>query len=772
MGFIEAFLLTVCQSVMRLLVSNITNLLRVRMDIDGISIISGKTGTGKTNFCKTIFSSLAALNSFEAWDKIAHFEQIRAHILDAKIDSTHHSLDLCEIVDSSDILEKIYESIKQAGSNLRAQATAVSRELYSFLSEYAIVIDSNLLKDLSEGIVSDLSVLSDKRKCDHIENTLNHALAKSILNPFHPQDGSIIYEFDDYKGNIAFSAKPTPHGFGSVRGIKQIATAPFNHPVIYIDDPNIIDVLGSHNDYDEFLNDESRALHHKQLLNLLRSPKQDRTYQGDILFQYRFEILLGALSYLCDGVLKSKNPPHNYYGIGDDSKESLSERLMSMTSHDTGFSHRLSDAKAYREYIKSRQIPSDLRFMPRRGFTNKLASHGYELNTLSSGVKLLLILKLLIFKHVLPINGLLIIDKPEAYLNTEWQFIFAELLVVLNRFYGLKTVLITNSLVLIRSIDLYADKYEVSDVCRYYLAHHVDPTLPNQKDTAQTAASSSGTSNDSVQSASASSASAPNASSATAAKAASVNQDAEVSSHDSSYASSNASSNVHASTESSSHLHDAQGIASHDSANNIHGSATNDAVKGNAQQQSEKSQDEHAPKLPRELLLCQIDNVSSQSLIHMMFEHLMRPLYQVFDLENENDQRFSALEPPSEEQPATEDAESGAQDIAADYASGSVTSENGASNTTASSNEASSSGSYPSWAQQQTDSNKAAAQTLASATPSNSNSKRNDAHDPAGKAATHDGSNGHKHDDSFINELNELGDVPSWEMEVKIHDDL
>ena len=89
---------------------------------------------------------------------------------------------------------------------------------------------------------------------------------------------------------------------------------------------------------------------------------------------------------------------------------------------------------------------------------------------LSTGLKTFVILKTLLTNGTIERNGIVILDEPEIHLHPEWQLLFAELIVLLNKEFGVNILLNTHSPYFLRAIQVYSAKYEMSDMCKYYLA--------------------------------------------------------------------------------------------------------------------------------------------------------------------------------------------------------------------------------------------------------------------------------------------------------------
>lgn len=93
-----------------------------------------------------------------------------------------------------------------------------------------------------------------------------------------------------------------------------------------------------------------------------------------------------------------------------------------------------------------------------------------KIQNLSTGLKTFVILKMLLVNGHIKSNGTIILDEPEIHLHPEWQLLFAELIVLLHREFGLHILLNTHSPYFLNAIEVYSVKYGVDDKCKFYLA--------------------------------------------------------------------------------------------------------------------------------------------------------------------------------------------------------------------------------------------------------------------------------------------------------------
>ena len=89
---------------------------------------------------------------------------------------------------------------------------------------------------------------------------------------------------------------------------------------------------------------------------------------------------------------------------------------------------------------------------------------------LSTGLKTFAIIKMLLQNGTIEENGTIILDEPEIHLHPEWQIKFAELIVLLQKEFGMHILLTTHSPYFLKAIQVYSKKYEISDKCKYYMS--------------------------------------------------------------------------------------------------------------------------------------------------------------------------------------------------------------------------------------------------------------------------------------------------------------
>ena len=131
------------------------------------------------------------------------------------------------------------------------------------------------------------------------------------------------------------------------------------------------------------------------------------------------------------------------------------------------------NSKLEKFYLKLNELfEGDIILSNRGNYVYRRKNKGNELNliNLSAGLKSFAVLKMLLQNGTLEENGTIILDEPEIHLHPEWQIKFAELIVLLQKEFGMHILLTTHSPYFLKAIQVYSKKYEISDKCKYYMS--------------------------------------------------------------------------------------------------------------------------------------------------------------------------------------------------------------------------------------------------------------------------------------------------------------
>lgn len=103
-----------------------------------------------------------------------------------------------------------------------------------------------------------------------------------------------------------------------------------------------------------------------------------------------------------------------------------------------------------------------------------LRQEGYSgpimLDNLSMGLKAFTVIKMLLESDLLERKDVLVLDEPEIHLHPTWQITYAQIIVLLQKFFDLSIVITTHSNFFLKAIDVYTQKYGLRDKTHYYIS--------------------------------------------------------------------------------------------------------------------------------------------------------------------------------------------------------------------------------------------------------------------------------------------------------------
>lgn len=186
-----------------------------------------------------------------------------------------------------------------------------------------------------------------------------------------------------------------------------------NKEIIYMDDPFVLDDLGGlrwHIMFDEYE-------HRQDLLKKLVNEKtvEEFSVVDELVVQKKLEKILDKMQGVCDGDIESDDRNTFVY--------------------------------------KTDRLNGNL-----------------EMMNLSTGLKSFAILRRLLQNGNIDENGTIILDEPEIHLHPEWQLKFAEIIVLVQKEFRANILLNTHSPYFLNAIEVYSQKYNIGNICKYYLA--------------------------------------------------------------------------------------------------------------------------------------------------------------------------------------------------------------------------------------------------------------------------------------------------------------
>ena len=277
----------------------------------------------------------------------------------------------------------------------------------------APIITLELVRTLSGRIKQVLDIPEEQTFIRVLENTLKQEFSSKVMNFHHSHDiGKIALQIK----NKTLQMYIKNNKITQAKNLLELQTQ-----AIYLDDPFVLDELElkSQGLFGEQMQYSDSVTHRGHLKNLLKAETTSQnveTAMKQIVADTKLKKILTKINSVCDFDMKK----------ADDA---------------------LADSFVFLE-----------------------GTHQLSAENISTGLKTFIILKRLLYTGYLEENGLLILDEPEVHLHPQWQILFAEIIVLLQKEFGMHILLTTHSPYFLRAIEVYSAKYQIADKCKYYLA--------------------------------------------------------------------------------------------------------------------------------------------------------------------------------------------------------------------------------------------------------------------------------------------------------------
>lgn len=392
---------------MRLQIKNIGKVADADIIIDGITIIAGENNTGKSTIGEVLF---CIFNSFHNPEERIKSERVASitRALMRLADAAYNtpSGESLFFLVSRDSFAKRILSSWERDSSLRGIEECIKNSILEMQPDAADFISDNG-EEVSEVAQRIGDVLTVSD-----DDLLRAVLTRSFRNEFSSQINNIYTEepasVELVIKNMASRLTVEDNSVSGIDGVLHLRTE-----AVYLDDPFVLDAM---------------------------------RYAG----YFRL-------------------------GVGSDHRDHLRSRLELSASQERGREiDQIIDSSRLKEVLAviNRVCEGEIVDVEDRGFGLKLpgVSKLLDLSNLSSGLKTFAIFKQLLLNGTIEERGTLILDEPEIHLHPEWQIVFAQLVVLLQKEFSLHVLLNTHSPYFLSAVQVYANQYGVADVCRFYQA--------------------------------------------------------------------------------------------------------------------------------------------------------------------------------------------------------------------------------------------------------------------------------------------------------------
>lgn len=404
---------------MKISLENIGKIKRSDIKINGITVIAGENDSGKSTVGKALFSIFNGFYNIEGKlreeKKKSIIENIYKNLGLRPLNFYRRRSIFFEFDEYYDKIEQFFRNYKDIYNDNPIIDRSIKDILYSYID---MMIHNNYL-DIEDIVDFDVNKIVDHIKS--IYTISNDEFVKRILEDilnteFNEQINNI---YTENLGIISLTIQNREINItikeNEVTKINNII--PIKTESVYIDDPFIIDNYNS-SFRPRYSNKTHPLSHREHLENKLFYRKYNDRVIDEIVNTKKLERILYKLNTICKGEIQFRGR-----------------------------------AALYSE--KNREKALDVK-------------------NLSSGLKTFVILKELLINSIIEENGTIILDEPEIHLHPEWQLVFAELIVLIQKEFNMHILLTTHSPYFLNAIEVYSQKYQIIDKCNYYLASNID----------------------------------------------------------------------------------------------------------------------------------------------------------------------------------------------------------------------------------------------------------------------------------------------------------
>ena len=433
---------------MELRIKNIGLIKDSIIKLDGLTVITGKNGSGKTTVAKIFYSLFDAVSdindkerrdqNFYAFKRMKELEEILSTF------SSLYKNKEYELNDSAteNYLSKLFDK-NYIFSNVNTEKFTIA--LYNELKNFDI---DNFVANL-DAEIAEIFNMSLSNSPTYLLNVLKEEINLAI----EKIDLLLIVMKSD-----PFLVKYTR------KSIYSTLYNEFNEQILPIDGlSELAEIVVSDGDsivFDFSLNDKFIINNDKPTFHKTQFKQTyfiDNPFALDSLIDYRFK------------KAKEDKDESSYFNVNgiEYHDEKLKRKLLEKNKI-TVLEELVSDDKI--EPIKKMVndvLPGEFEFTK---YDNFYIQKGNRLNVknLATGSKFFAIIKLLIEKGEINKETILILDEPESHLHPKWQNKFAEIIALLVKEVGVNILLNSHSSNFVLAIDGYMRKYDISRKTNFY----------------------------------------------------------------------------------------------------------------------------------------------------------------------------------------------------------------------------------------------------------------------------------------------------------------
>lgn len=411
---------------MKIALHNIGKIHDAALELNGITAIAGENNTGKSTVGKalfTIFNSLYRLSQRVEETKFAQISSSIRDIFDKFNPEPSYLINANQIArmiqkDKEKYLDEDFadhadEILKLLKANLVSEPS----------DDDSVAFNREMAQEMVEQIHRVLEISKKQMFIQFFGLRVNREFAKTIVNYHHPNTASSI-KLSIKNNRICVALKENK--IDDVDGLMDLQTQ-----AVYLDDPFLLDEIGKSTGL--VLNNVFTKL---GMFGKSQVPSENEPTHRAHLKACLQEIPADDMKSAIQQILV------------DDKIQKIIDKIDGVCHMEARQNGGGASGTMFFEAGKQR-IPTA---------------------NISTGLKTFLILKQLLYSGHLEENGLLILDEPEVHLHPAWQILFAEIIVLLQKEFGMHILLTTHSPYFLRAVEVYSARYRIADRCKYYLA--------------------------------------------------------------------------------------------------------------------------------------------------------------------------------------------------------------------------------------------------------------------------------------------------------------
>jgi predicted ATP-dependent endonuclease of OLD family len=378
------------------------------IEMKGITVIAGENNTGKSTYGKVLYCMFNAFHNTKAAIHDERINDIRRII--NNVSSIRYKPYIADRLAKKIIHEIDHSNLEEF---IEDDIQKIIMETISEHSLFTIDEDDTIVNDLIESIKH--SVIIDDNE---IQKTV---VSRYFTNEFEEQVNHVNRPRSLGNVSLVIQGKNIDIIIESNECKKFVDNVGIRHNAIYMDTPFVMDDISRQyrriSPYARSsMNYNSQTNHRKSLYYRLSKEYSDNTIIEEVIINQKITNILSGIRSVTNGEFKRDR-----------------ENLM------------------FWENGLKKPVP---------------------LSNVSAGIKTFLVIKRLLELGEIKERDVLILDEPEIHLHPAWQLKFAELLVMLQKEFGLTILLTTHSPYFLNALEVYGEKHNVKENMNFYLAEN------------------------------------------------------------------------------------------------------------------------------------------------------------------------------------------------------------------------------------------------------------------------------------------------------------